>query len=151
MAVEAAILANTGGFQLNYKSMSTKALALTLPLALAASASAQNISPLNSPTLSYSRSTDRETWHNVMIISAVVLFAGLLSNDNTMTALGGAGVILSLVETNGNSFAFRAAPALDFAHFGKFSLGVQAFDQTRLAQGFVKPQPGLILQTRIRF
>jgi hypothetical protein len=138
---------------LNIRNHAAKIAAVgVLPLALAAIAPAQQVPGLNPSTaMSFKASTDRETWHNVLIVSAIVLGVGLLGDNSTLTFLGGAGVILSLVETNGNTFRYRSMPSLEMMHFGQASLGFSPFDQIKLQQGVMSAKPSLILQTTIKF
>jgi hypothetical protein len=104
------------------------------------------------PTFMLRRGSDRETWHTVMIVSAIFLFAGLVDDDNTLTALGGAGVILSLVEMDSTRFRYASVGrGMDLIRMGNVSVGMNPFGQMGLTQGFSKPHPNLILQARFKF
>jgi hypothetical protein len=104
------------------------------------------------PAFTLRRGTDRETWHTVMIVSAVFLFAGLVDDDNTLTALGGAGVILSLVEMDSTRFRYASVGrGMDLVRMGPISLGVNPFGSMGLTQGFSNPHPDFVLQARFKF
>lgn len=141
---------------MNIRNHAAKIAALgVLPMALAATAPAQEIPQVPgfnpSPALSFKSTTDRETWHSVLIVSAIALGVGLLSDNSTLITLGGVGVVLSLIETNGNTFRYRSMPSLEMMHFGKMSFGYSPIDQFKLASGVVSPKPSLILQTTLKF
>jgi len=138
---------------LNIRTHAAKIAAVAiLPIALSATAHAQSANYVPSPALAFKASTGNTNWHNILVVSAIVLGAGLLTDNSTLTTLGGLGVLISLVETNGNtSFRYRSVPSLEMMHFGQVSFGVTPYDQIKLSQGVVSPHPSFILQTKFKF
>lgn len=137
---------------MNIKNTTTKlAAAAILPLVISATADAQ-VPGLNAvPNLTYSRGTNHETWHTVLIISGILLFAGLVSDDSTLTILGGAGVLVALSETNGNAYALRPVRGFELAKSGPLSFGISPFGQMRFGQELRPSSPSFVLQAKIKF
>ncbi|HVT13148.1 MAG TPA: hypothetical protein VHE55_12865 [Fimbriimonadaceae bacterium] len=122
---------------------------IALALAVVAPASAQSIGLANTPTLSFSRSADRDTWHTVMIVSAVVGIVGLLDGDGTLAVLGGAGVALSLIESDSSRFQLRPFRyGLNLAKAGPLSFGI---DPIGLSPVFAKPRPSVFVRATFKF
>lgn len=120
-----------------------------LAFGVVAPAGAQSIGLANTPALSFSRSADKGTWHTVMIVSAVVGVIGLLDGDSTLAVLGGAGVLLSVVESDQSRFQLRPfRHGLDLARTGPLSFGI---DPIGLSPGFARPRPAAYLHATFKF
>lgn len=126
------------------------AAAMALPLITSVAAQAHdNIVP-GVPILSYSRSTDRETWRSVLLVSGILLIAGLVDDNGALILIGGAGVLVSLSHTNG-SYYTSVGRGLEFAKVGPVSMGFNPFGTMRLSQGLNNPQPTVVVQAKFKF
>ena len=91
-------------------------------------AAAQSYAAYNPPMMSFSSSGQHDTWNTVLVASAIVGVIGLATNDGTLTIIGAAGVVVSLVETNSSRFRYQALHrGIDLAHAGPLSFGVSPF------------------------
>jgi hypothetical protein len=138
---------------LNIRNTTAKLAALTaLPLAFCATAHAQSADFTRLSHLSYntSYSTSHETWHTVLLISGVLLLAGLIDDSSGLIILGGAGVLIAESETNGTAFRQTMGHGMEFAKLGKVSFGFNPFGQS-FAQGLQPPRPNLVIQTKLKF
>jgi hypothetical protein len=134
------------------KNLSTKAAA-AIGLALVASvpASAQSATPIAAPTLSFS-SSQRDTWHTVLIVSAIVGVVGIIQGDSTLTVLGGVGVLVSLVESEQMKFRFKPqSHGLDLLKMGPVSLGVNPLGKIGIAQAYQSSRPTAYMQLTFKF
>ncbi|MEA2553420.1 MAG: hypothetical protein QOJ65_1596 [Fimbriimonadaceae bacterium] len=113
-------------------------------------AATQTLTSSNVPGLSLTSSNRRETMRTVMVISAILLLAGLLDDNGTLIAIGGAGLIISLLDTESNKYR-QSYRGLDLVTDGRFSLGVRPFGQMGLAKRTSTPQPSLYLQAKFKF
>lgn len=118
---------------------------IVIGFGIMAPASAQTYDAFSPGNLSFSRSEDRDTWHTVLIASAVIGIVGLASGDGTLTVLGAAGVVLSLVETDQNRF--RYGRGFDLLHRGPISLGISPFGQA----GYPGFRPSAYVQYVFKF
>jgi hypothetical protein len=137
-------------FRMNVKIVRVAA-PLTLAFLITAPAMAQSTVPAAAPALSLQRS-QRGTWQTVLLVSAAVGIVGLLQGDTTLTLLGGAGVLLSLYETNRTGF--RPQPfrhGIDLLSSGPVSFGIQPLGQFGLSRGLAKPQPSAYIQATFKF
>ena len=132
--------------------MTTMAAAVALAFGFTATASAQS-SDLKLPvTLSYSASTQKDTWNTVLIVSGVVLVVGLITDESALTLLGGAGVIVSLVQSNKFGYAPQYSPhGIDLIQKGPVSFGVNPFGQMGITQGFKDLRPSAYISANFRF
>ena len=132
--------------------MTTLAGVLALTTALPSTAKAQS-SDLKLPvTLSYSASTQKDTWNTVLIVSGVVLVVGLITDESALTLLGGAGVIVSLVQSNKFGYAPQYSPhGINLLQKGPVSFGVNPFGQMGLNQGFKDLRPSAYLSANFKF
>ena len=121
-----------------------------LPLVVGATAHAQVADLRSAATLSYS-SASHETWHTVLLISGILLLAGLIDSDSGLIIIGGAGVLIAESETNGNAYRSSIGHSLDFYHAGRLSFGVNPFGQMGLQQGLHQPRPNLTIQAKFKF
>jgi hypothetical protein len=103
------------------------------------------------PGFTFSKSTDHQTWHTVLLVSAIFLFAGLVDSNSTLIILGGAGVLVSLSETNGNAYRFQPGRSMELARMGHMSLGINPLGQMGWSQGISAPKPSIILQAKFKF
>jgi hypothetical protein len=148
------------------RKVATIATTLALPFVFSGVAGAQTLDvpgPSSSPSLqipgftgspafAFKSTTNRETWHTVLIVSGVLLFIGIVDSDSTLAILGGAGVLVSLSQTNGNAYRYNpAGRTLDFANIGKLSFGVNPFGGMNLAQGLNAPHPKFVVQAKFKF
>jgi len=135
---------------MNVWNLAARAAAATAVAFMAAlPAGAQTAAPIGAPTLSFRSSGDRDTWHTVMLVSAVVAIVGVVDNDSTLTVLGGAGILLSLYESDRSRFRLR--PGVDLLKMGPMSIGVNPLGQMGLSQGFTRPRPSPYVQLTFRF
>ena len=70
--------------------------------------------------------------HTLLLVSGIVLLVGLIDGDSTLTALGGIGVLVYIVEYDNNTYRFRP-----LARDGNLTFGVSTLGST----GFVQPRP----------
>ena len=134
--------------------LAMSALALTMGLGTVSSVEATD-SPFKIPTkLSYSSAaSQRDTWNTVLIVSAAVLVVGLITDESTLALLGGAGVLVSLVQTNNLGFQAPSMPrGIDFYKSGPVSLGVSPFGRFGLRSGAgfdaLNPSPYIVANFR---
>jgi hypothetical protein len=128
------------------KTMAIGALALVV----VAPANAQSVAP-NTPTVSF-QSSKKGMWQTVLLVSAIVGVVGVVQGDSTLIILGGAGVLLSLYQTN--QMGFRPQPfrhGLDLMRSGPVSFGIQPFGTFGLQPGFTTPRPTAYLHASFRF
>lgn len=83
-------------------------------------AHAQSRTNLKPITLNF-QSNQRNTWHTVLLISAAVGIVGVIQGDSTLTLLGGAGVVLSLYESERYRSGLRG---FDLVKTGPLSMGI---------------------------
>jgi len=134
------------------KTIAKLAALAAIPIGLCTAANAQSV-PLahTAPTnLAFAYGTSHETWHTVLLISGVVLLAGLINSDSGLIIIGGAGVLLAESETNGTAFR-QSVHSLDFAKLGRVSVVIDPFGSMGYVQGLSKARPGLVFQTKIKF
>ena len=116
-----------------------------------ANAEARAFDP-NSFRLTLSSSGDRSMWHNVLVISAIVGIVGIATQDSTLTILGAAGVVLSLVETGGSTFRFRSAThGMDLMESGPFTFGINPFSQLDGSSISTKPSAAPYMRLSFKF
>ena len=134
------------------KNLMTKAAATaTVAFLATAPAWAQNSTSLSAPALSFS-SSQRDTWHTVMVVSAVVGVVGLLDGDTTLVILGGAGVLVSLVESDQMKFRLRPrSSGVDLLKMGPVSLGINPLGQIGMAQAYQSSRPTAYVQVSFKF
>lgn len=114
------------------RSTTTAVAALALGFGVAGTANAQSSNYKIPVTLSYAQSNS-QTWNTVLLISAGVLVVGLITEEHTLTVLGGIGVIVSLIQTNKTAFQSSFFPqGLDLVQKGNFSFGINPFGQVGL-------------------
>ena|SRR5579862_4040710 len=121
----------------------TKAMAsVVVGLGLTSFACSQQPTALDAAKFSFASSGDRQMWHTVLIVSAAVGIIGILDSDSTLTVIGGAGVLLSLYESESSHFAFHAfRPGGDFFRMGPMSLGFDGLVRSGFSQRFDSPRP----------
>lgn len=110
-------------------SMTTAAVAAGLCFSSMATAQSSKFSLPTS--LSYSQSNSKQTWNTVLLVSGIALGVGLLTDEGTLTILGGAGVLVSLIQLNqNNSFTSNYFPrGMDMVRSGPMAFGVSPFGQ----------------------
>lgn len=131
------------------------ALALSIGTGISSSAVASDL-PFTIPTkLSYSSAANQKsTWNTVLIVSAAVLVIGLIQEESTLALLGGAGVLVSLVQTNNLGFQAPSMPrGIDFYKSGPVSFGLSPFGRfgLRLGAGFDSFSPSPYVVANFRF
>ncbi len=137
---------------MNIRNSAAKLAALAiLPLATAAVANAQSTNYTDFSHLSYSRGTNHETWHSVLLISGILLFAGLVDDNSGLIILGGAGVLVALSETNGNAYRSSVGHGTDLLQMGNVSLGVNPFAYANPNQRLEMPKPAFVIQAKFKF
>lgn len=125
--------------------------ALALGIGLSGMASAQNHDLKLTATLSYGQS-EKQTWNTVLLISAAVLVVGLIQNEDTLTLLGGAGVLVSLVQTSKYGYMPQAFPhGIDLVQKGPLSLGMNPFGLVGPSQGFTNLRPSVYVAMNFKF
>lgn len=93
----------------------------------------------------------QETWNTVLVISAIVGGVGLLTGQDTLLLLGGAGVLLSLVEMNSNHFHMQAAQrGFSFADVGPVSFGLTPMVHPGYSHENDSPRQGGYVQWTIK-
>jgi len=106
----------------------------------------------NLPSLGYAYSTRRDTWNTVLLVSGIVMVVGLVQSDSTLTILGGAGVIVSLVQLNSTRFRSHSfARGVDLVQAGPISLGFSPFGQVGMVPGYNTPRPSLYAAATFKF
>jgi hypothetical protein len=109
------------------------ALAVALALGGTAVANADVPSLSNAPAVGFSYSGDQNTWHTVMLVSAVVAIVGLVQDDSTLVLLGAGGVILGAVESSQSRFRYGITrPGVDLVKTGPVSFGVRPYEAPAL-------------------
>lgn len=102
--------------------------------------------------LSFSAASQKDTWNTVLIISAAVMVVGLIQEESTLTLLGGAGVLVSLFQTNKMGFSAPALPhGLDLVKSGPVSFGFSPFGQFGLASGVTTLNPSPYVVAKFKF
>lgn len=102
-------------------------------------------------TLEY-QSSRRDTWNTVLIVSAAVMVIGLVQEETTLTLLGGAGVLISLVQLNNSRYASQLFPGgMDLVRRGPVSFGIKPYDETMLRSGFNTVQPSPYISVSFKF
>lgn len=103
-------------------------------------------------SLSYARSSPRDTWNTVLVVSAGVLIIGLIQDDSTLTILGGAGTLVSLVQLNQTHFRPQYSPrGISLLSSGPVSFGVTPFGSMNAQQGFRDFRPGAYIAANFKF
>jgi len=83
------------------------------------------------PTLSYAQ-TRRDTWNTVLLVSAIVLVVGLIQEESTLVILGGAGVIVSLIQMD-RRFQLQYSPkGIHLFNSGPLTFGINPMSQPGL-------------------
>lgn len=131
------------------------AMALSIGMGISNSAVASDL-PFTIPTkLSYtSAPSQKNTWNTVLIVSAAVLVVGLIQGESTLALLGGAGVLVSLVQTNNLGFQAPSMPrGIDFYKAGPVSFGLSPFGRfgLRSSAGFDSLSPSPYVVANFRF
>lgn len=130
------------------KAASIAALAFTM----IGVADAQSVVPAGAPVLSFNSSSNKETWHMVLLISAGVGILGLVNSDSTLTILGGAGVLLSLYESQGSHFQVRPSlRGVDMFKSGPMSFGLNPFGGMGAREGFSLTRPAAYVKLSFKF
>lgn len=96
-------------------------------------------------------SVDRDAWRTIMLISGIVLIVGLVDNDSTLAILGGAGLLVSFVESGPPSFAYRGFRGFPLMQSGPFTFGISPYGQLGLARGLDKPCPSPFATVTFKF
>jgi hypothetical protein len=90
-----------------------------------------------SPGLAYAQ-TSRNTWNTVLLVSAIVLVVGLIQEESTLVILGGAGVIVSLIQMD-KRFQLQYSPkGITLFNSGPLTFGLNPLSQPGLVD---KPGP----------
>src|SRR5215469_2695529 len=139
---------------MNLKSLAAKAVGCASVAILAsAPACAQSTGQFNDPTfagrrmafgsppeLNFASYGDRQMWHVIMLVSAIVLVAGIVDQDSGLIIIGGVGLVISVVESGPPSFRYSPYhPGVDLAHEGGLSFGVYPYTKYDLLPGSAKP------------
>jgi hypothetical protein len=88
---------------------------------------------------------DRDPWNALLWISAIVLVVGIADDDGGLIIIGGAGVVVSLVESDqfGGRLAF-SHNGVDFLKAGSLSFGLnQTYYQVGQTHGVTYQSPCL--------
>lgn len=124
---------------------------MALGLCLSGVAGAQTAEFKIPTKLSYA-STDRQTWNTVLLISGIVAIVGLTQSDSTLTILGGAGVLVSLVQLNKNGYMPQYSPrGLDFYKSGPVSFGFNPFGMVGPNQDLKGIRPSGYITANFKF
>lgn len=130
-------------------SMTTSAIALGVCMAGTANSQSQKFTL---PTSLNYQSNSKQTWNTVLIVSAVVMAVGLIQDETTLTLLGGAGVIVSLVQLNKTGFApSYATRGLDVMQSGPVSLGFRPFGPAGLVTKTPTFNPSPYIMANFKF
>jgi hypothetical protein len=106
----------------------------TLPVTLSY-APTLNAAPAKAPSYMQSR---RDTWNTVLLVSAIVLAVGIIQSESTLVILGGAGVIVSLVQMD-RRFQLQYTPrGINLFQSGPLTFGLNPLSQPGLVD---KPGP----------
>jgi hypothetical protein len=144
-------LRNQEVFPLKISNMGAKLAAVTaLPFLVSAAAEASSTDLPGLPMMGYSRSTDRETWRSVMLVSGILLVAGLVDDNGALILIGGAGLLVSLSHTNGNYYS-SVGRSMDLARFGAISMGVNPLGGMKLTPATTPSRPSLVVQAKFKF
>lgn len=127
------------------KTASTAMLALTMISA----SSAQNF---EGASVSFQSGNQRSTWQTVMLISAIVGIVGVAQGDSTLTILGGAGVLLSLYQTERMRFQLQPFQGgVSMLRSGPVTFGMKPFGDLSPAQGMTGSRPSVFVQATFKF
>ncbi|MBC8063994.1 MAG: hypothetical protein H7Y17_04135 [Chlorobia bacterium] len=128
------------------------AAAVALGFGFSSMASAQSLDFKIPVKMSYGAATPSGTWNTVLIVSAAVMAVGLITGETTLTILGGAGVLVSLTQTNKSGFRPQYfARGLDLVQSGPVSFGVRPFGPAGLHQGITTLQPSPYIVANFKF
>lgn len=104
------------------------------------------------PSLGLAFQSRRDTWNTVLLVSGIVLLVGIVQNEGTLILLGGAGVIVSLVQLNPGRFTGNSlAHGLDLAKAGPVSFGFSPFGQFGAAPGDRTLRPSAYISANFKF
>ena len=104
------------------------------------------------PALGLAYQGRRDTWNTVLLISGIVFVVGLIQDDSTLAILGGAGVIVSLIQLNPSRFTGNSiSHGLDLAKAGPVSFGFSPFGQFGAVPGDRSLRPSAYVAANFKF
>lgn len=129
------------------KNIAAKAVVAAALTSLAcASASAQTLN-VDGPSMpSFRAAPGGISNHTLLLASAIILLVGLADSDNTLTIIGGVGVLISVMDTNTMRFRMSSYRH-DLVRTGGLSFGVAPFSYA----GSTAFRPAPYAQISVRF
>lgn len=131
---------------------SMKLAVLVVGLGTMAHARAQDATLPLPAQFSFSAPAKQDTWNTVLIVSAAVMVVGLIQEESTLTLLGGAGVLVSLVQSNKSGFrpnyTFRG---IDFIKDHHVAFGINPFGTFASERTQTTLRPSLYIAANFRF
>ena len=104
------------------------------------------------PALGLAYQSRRDTWNTVLLVSGIVFVVGLIQDNSTLAILGGAGVIVSLIQLNPSRFTGNSvAHGLDLAKAGPVSFGFSPFGQFGAVPGDRSLRPSAYIAANFKF
>lgn len=104
------------------------------------------------PAIEFASYADRQMWHVIFLVSAIVLVAGIADQDTGLIAIGAVGMVISLVESGPPSFRYSPYhPGIALAHKGPLSFGIYPYTKYDLLPGSAKPLPSPFVHYTIHF
>lgn len=101
---------------------------------------------------SYAQSSQKSMWNTVFIVSAAVFVVGLITEESTLTVLGGVGVVVSLIQNNKSGFRPQYSPrGINLINKGPVSFGVNPFGQMAYRNDFKSMSPSLYVVANFKF
>ena len=128
------------------KNIATKAaVAVALTSLACASASAQTLN-VNGPSMSLRAAPGGVSNRTLLLASAIILLVGVADGDNTLTIIGGVGVLISVMDTNTMGYRMNSYRR-DLVHAGGLSFGFAPYGQP----GSTAFRPAPYAQISIKF
>lgn len=88
----------------------------------------------------------------MLIVSAAVMVVGLIQKEDTLTLLGGAGVLVSLVQSHKSGFRPNySLRGIDLVAQRHVSFGIRPFGSMEPGPGFSHLRPSLYIAANFRF
>ena len=131
---------------------SRKLIVLALGLGLSGISGAQSLPTQLPVRLTFASAPKQDTWNTVLIVSAAVMVVGLIQHESTLTLLGGAGVLVSLVQSHRSGFRPNySLRGIDLITHRHLTLGISPFGSMDLDRSFSSLRPSLFIAANFRF
>lgn len=117
------------------------------------SAQAQEFKVYEPPSFVAPQRSMRATWNLVLAVSAVVAAIGLIQDESALVVIGGAGIVISLLQSDRSRFTTLRDPirGFDLHRSGAATFGFSPFDTNRNWSRRSAFKPSIYIAAKFKF